>query len=274
MMVSNNILVFRLEAFHTYFDNGLCPLQFLPDEDTQALQKRFGFLVNHRKNGFEWYMNSRSAIPDYLAYITKVTGADRFTFNMQTHYQGFYSFTQLPTGWAGQFTYDSKNNSSTANGFELQPELSKTAVDGPLGKLTIWFKDIALTGDPEKARYSLRFTARSTQWQYYVVNSSQVPLNQPLIKGMNGDAFQFTGPQTVTIPNGQEALLFTSDTRLIPLSEMPKNKFSLFSRPEHTGNNVSAKPVFKNLPQPDPLYSDIVQVNGARQTSSPMYVYL
>lgn len=272
MMTSNNILLFRLNVYHDYFIGGLCPcLHFAPGNDTKVLQKRYGFLINHHRYGFEWYADSKRTVPEFLAYITTVTGADGFDFDITTEYETFYGFTQLPAGWAGQFTFDSGNSTVAENDIVLQPQLSSSTVNGPLGKIRIGFSDIiAQTGNT----YNIRFTARATQWQYYVVNNSQVPLNEPLVKGMNGDSFRFSGPENVSLANGQQALLFTSGTRLIPLSESPKSKFSLLSIPEHTGNSVPAKQVFKNLPQPDPAYWEFVQVNGAQQTSSPMYVYL
>lgn len=272
MTTSDNILLFRLNVYHDYFGSGLCPcLHFAAGDDTVALQKRYGFLINHHSYGFEWYADSKRAMPDFLAYITTVCGADSFNFNITTPYEGFYGFTQLPVGWAGQFSFDSNKSTPTENGAELQPQLSASTVNGPLGKLKISFSDI-ISGRGNT--YTIRFAARATQWQYFVVNNSQVPLNQPLVKGINGDSFRFAGPENVSLANGQQALLFTSGTRLIPLSETPENKFSLLSTPEHTGNGVSAKPVFKNLPQPDPLYWEFTEVNGTQQTSSPMYVYL
>lgn len=275
MITTNNILLFRLEVFHDYFSSGLCScLHFEPAENTRVLQKRFGFLHNHFRHGFEWYVNTKMAVSERLDYIAKVTGEDGFDFDINTRSDNFYGFTQLPAGWAGQCSFDSGNILSTQSGAELQPQLSPATVDGPIGKLRISFSDLLSGGLAKEMVYSIRFTARATQWQYFVVNSSQVPLNQPLVKGTNGDAFEFSGPEQVSMANGQHALLFTSGSRLIPLSEAPKSKFSLLSRPEHAGGNASAKAVFKNLPQPDPQYWEFVQVNGARQTASPMYVYL
>jgi hypothetical protein len=123
----------------------------------------------------------------------------------------------------------------------------------------------------------IEYTARATQWQYYIINRSLVKLDNPAVTGKSDIAFE--GPANVTIATGQAALLFTSGKNLIPLSECPKYKFDLVNSSGATQDNGSrskkaGKIIFKGLPHPQPGRFGSLIVNGKGQVSSPIYLYI
>ena len=92
------------------------------------------------------------------------------------------------------------------------------------------------------------------------------------------DGISFTGPASVTIQSGQQALLFSSGESLIPLSQQPKQRFDLVDNPapdnQQGQKRNSPKIIYKGLPNADPKFYGITEVNGSSQVTSPMYVYV
>ena len=88
---------------------------------------------------------------------------------------------------------------------------------------------------------------------------------------------KFNGPVQVTLPNNQEAQLFTSD-RILPLQEIPEYKFKLVDKVENTSTNnpnpVQGKVIFNGLPNPNPSQMGVIEVDGKKQITSPMYIYV
>jgi hypothetical protein len=178
----------------------------------------------------------------------------------------------------GQLLYNSSNTSVEDNGVQLNQELSANAGTPCMGKVTLYFNDILKFSDETGyAQFNIRYAARATQWQYFVINRSLVPLNDLAISGKT--QINFEGPENVFTAAGQAALLFSSGTSLIPMSEQPIYKFDLVNRSAPAGKPVDNKPVIsqiivKGLPTPDPMWIGKVTSDVNGQLSSPMYVYL
>jgi hypothetical protein len=280
-MESNFKIAFKLMVAHTYFEQGVCNcLQFIPDESTQKILNRFGFLIRNKVNGFELYSNSTTELPAYLTYIKKVTGQDFFTFKIKTNNSGFQSFTDLPVDWMGQILYDSQSitNVYDANTVKLTATLSADVDNANIGNLIIRFDELAkYTNSQNSAQFNISYNARATQWQYYVINKSAIKLDNTAVVGKSDIAFN--APQHVIIENGQQALLFSSGGTMIPLSEVPKYKFDLVNNPILTDSinqnkSTATKTILKGLPTPDPRRFGLTSVDGKKQVSSPMYVYV
>jgi len=278
-MESNFKIAFKLMVAHTYFEQGVCNcLQFIPDESTQKILNRFGFLIRNKVNGFDLYSNSTTELPAYLTYIKKVAGQDFFTFKIKTNNSGFQSFTDLPVDWMGQILYDSQSitNVYDANTVKLTAALSADADNANIGNLIIRFDDVAKHADSQNgAQFNINYNARATQWQYYIINKSALNLNNTAVVGKFD--ISFNTPQQVTIENGQQALLFSSGGTMIPLSEVPKYKFDLVNNPILTDSinqnkSTATKTILKGLPTPDPRRFGLTSVDGKKQVSSPMYV--
>ena len=278
MIQSNYKIVFKVQVFHSYFENSFCNcLQFKPTNETMELLNRFGFKLRNYPNGFDLYTNSNNSLKSLFQYISNTTDQRVFDFDIESDNPGFNCFTNLPADWIGQILFDS---SSPSNNFEngslvLATGFSKKMTSLLTGKLSVQFDDILkYTGDKQYADLTIQFETRNTQWQYFIVNKSALHLTNLFIKGNN---IEFNEPENVTIQSGQQALMFSSGEHFLPLSKKPKYRFSLFEHSaEETGTIKKAadKIIFKGLPNPDPLRINIADMNGKQHVSSPMYVFV
>lgn len=280
-MQSNFTILFSLQVKHTYFVNGVCNcLEFTPAADTDSILKRFGFITKQQPAGFALYASSGSSITSLLGYIQQVTGQDAFVFNIATANPLFALFTELPVNDLGCLLYNSSspNNTAIADGLQLAATQTAATCTTGFGCITICFADILKAFDEKKVvSFTILYYARSTQWQYYIINKSAVRMDNPSITGK--DSIAFTGPDKVMLENGEPALLFSSGNTLLPLSNVPKYVFGLANAPIIiNGGGVKktgvAQTVFKGLPNPDPSRVGTVIIDGGSKVSSPMYVYI
>lgn len=280
MIKSNYKILFGIQFFHSYFEKDRCDcLTFHAGDITRKLMHRFGFKIDNYDNGFKFFVNTTNTLKQFLDYVKSTTGETYFDFDIYSTNSKFYLFTDLPVNWVGQLLFDSQItlNSQDNDSIQLKATLSPKTDSDILGRLKIHFEDIlstqALNGS---AKYEVKFESRATQWQYYVINKSDIPLDNPIVTGKS--EIQFDGPKNITIQNGQEALLFSSGQNLIPLSNTPKYIFDLVNNKNGTqsenSKNPTYKPIFSGLPNPDPSRMGIIEVNGKNRVSSPMYIYV
>ena len=144
--------------------------------------------------------------------------------------------------------------------------------------MVIYFDDI-LKCKNEKycGNFEIHFNARATQWQYYIVNKNKALLNHPAVVGKMD--IKFEGPENMVMETGEQCILFSSGSQLIPLSEKPVYSFDLVNKvkvvADKSGKKIfTPRVVFKGLPIPDPKnMKNIVGVLNNIITS-PMYVYI
>jgi len=281
MSKSNFQLVFKVEVFHSYFENNTCScLQFNWGPASNALAKRFDLRLRKAINGFEAYINYKGTLPEFLNYAAKVTGQTFFDFDICTDTAEFVNFTELPVNFAGQLQYDSKAAVNTYHSgvVNLGANLTNISKTNNVGSLVVHFDDVLKYSETQQhACFNINYKARSTQWQYYVINKSSLMLDELSITGKTD--IKFNGPESVTIENGQQALLFSSGDTLIPLSDNPIYRFDLSSNPTSKNNSDgkktgSSKIIFKGLPIPSPIRIRSSYVNNINQVTSPMYVYI
>ncbi len=265
MKLNNYHIVFKVSIFHSYFENNSCTcLSISPKPATAFLLKRFGFIIRNTINGIEFYSNS-SNVTDLLTYIGKTTALTSFDFELNTATTNFNYFTDLPMNWIGQLAYDtqSKLNQQEQDVTCLVPQLNSEVYQPILGALVIHFNDLIKSGSNKTpVQFAIKYKARATQWQYFIINKSAIKLDNPKIIGKSG--FEFEGPQNVIIETGEKALLFSSNKNLIPLNILPAYKFDLID------SQIPVKTLIKGLPNPEAggLRSD------NKSVSSPMYVYV
>lgn len=260
-------ILFSLRAVHTYFGGKVCNcLQFRPDAATMIMLKRFGFEVRYRVDGFTVYTSAadRAAL---LSYLAETNYADAFVFSMQSRRDDFVSFTDMPQD--RQLVYDSNKTDHD----ELQAFYTAADNRGVTGNITIRFTDLLLAWQQQDApAYSIRLRARTTQWQYFVVNRNALMLKTPTIS--NKKNIVFDGPVSVTIPTGEQALLFTSARDLIPFSEDPLCQFNLVNAGGSANAIGGNRIIYKGLPAADPSRMGVAEIDGQKVFVSPMYVYL
>lgn len=280
MMKSNYKLILGLEVNHSYYENNVCNcLKFIPSKATAELQKKYSFIIRYQTNGFELYANTIKPAGEFLQYIIKVSEDAFFEYTITSNDSNFSLFTELPVNQQGSLNYDTgfKQNLYDKEVLSLQAQILQ-ANTLALGSLKISLNDVLkYQNDDGVLNMQINYTARATQWQYYVINKSSVKLNNPSVTGNPDVAFE--APVEVTIATGQAALLFTSGNNLIPLSEYPKYKFDLVNNSTAIPDNKisqkkTGKLIFKNLPNPQPNRIGSVVVNGKGQISSPIYLYI
>lgn len=266
---------FQLDVFHTYFQKEICRcLAFNADVETERLMKRFRFIIRRKINGIGLYGNAAQEPAQLFNYIKQATGLTAFCFEIRTNNPDFNFFTEVPSNWVGQFLYDSNHNSAEADTVNLTPQLAGNAGTLCFGKVTLRFADILkFSTSTGFANFVIQYKARATQWQYYIVNTHKTSFQNLRIIGK--EPIDFEGPENVTIATGQEALLFSSGSNLIPLSEEPIHKFDLVNWPSSAENAATAPQlIIKGLPTPIPEWIGRITGKANEQLSSPMYVYL
>lgn len=279
MMETNYKPLLKVDVLHTYFQNGVCDkLRFSLTASDRSLQKRFGFLMRHQPNGFELYFNSRNEPGAMFDYISGKTGNHAFEFDIVNTDTYFSCFTELPAAWLGQLEYDSSVplNREEQGRVILSPGFPTNDFIPRAGKIILHFNDILrLQKENGSAHFRIMFYARATQWQYYIINKSAIHFANLQISG-NKD-IEFGEPQKVKIQSGEEALLFSSGSALLPLSDVPKFRFNLINNVSvatGTDKRPVSKIICKGLPNPSPRQTETVSINGVKHLSSPMYVYV
>lgn len=178
-----------------------------------------------------------------------------FTFHSPQWTFAFY--TEQPLDWVGTRMYDSAN----ADGANVLTETLGALGNPPVaGQIKIRLSDLG----EEWKTYSICFAARSTQWQYYIINRTSMEMESPVIEGGN-----FTGPEKVVTEGGEAALFFSSGSELISLCRRPQVRFDLVD-----GNRPGSRVIRKGLPVPDPGWTRKVNIEGQITACSPMYVYV
>ncbi|WP_445455539.1 hypothetical protein [Flavobacterium sp. HNIBRBA15423] len=265
-------IVFSIQVFHEYFEKGICNcLVFQPNRNTANLINRYGFKINKNENGFHFYSNTTKDITTYLTYIEANTQQNFFEFDITATDSNFTVFTELPTNWIGQFVYTSSNVGNENEKLVLTADSSSSASSVSIGSLKIYFRDlIALINKTTECNYAITFESRATQWRYYIINKSEVSLNNPEIVSKN--PIHFEQAVTVTVQNGRKALLFSSGENFMKMSKIAKYKFDLVDKSNTT--NQTGKIIFKGLPNPSPKNINLEEENGKKIVTSPMYVYI
>ena len=281
MKTGGYFAIFSVQVFHSFFEKNVCDcLLFEPDQLTEKVMKRFGFLFRKYNDGFAIYSNRTQPLSILFDYIKRATFESSFDFTVKTNDDNFWLFTEFPVGFEGQIQYssDKKILVDEENVVTLEPSF-QSGTKGNVGSLSIRFDDIVTyKNESDPAKFRIGFKALSTQWQYYIINNSSIHVENPAINGRLN--ISFDGPVPVIIPSGEKAMLFTSADKLLPLSDKPTFQLDLVNHKktesdmERSGPLVTKKMLFKGLPWPDPGNVSMLELNGRRIFSSPMYVYL
>lgn len=271
-MNSQYKIIFSIQVFHEYFEKGICScIAIQPNKATAKNINRYGFKINWNGNTFEFYSNLYQNISDYLNYIQANSKRDCFEFDLTSSDSNFTLFTELPTNWANQFIYTSSNTVYENQKLVLTAASIPSTNSAIIGSVKIYFKDIiALLSTNNECNYTIKYESRATQWRYYIINKSEIPLNNPEI--VSKIPVDFEQAITVTLQNGNRALLFSSGKNLMKMSEIAKYQFDLVDR--STMSNQKGKTIFKGLPNPSPKNISIEEENKEKIVTSSMYVYI
>ncbi len=276
-MTSSFNIVFELKIEHHYFDNLLCrDISLQPGPSSQNLMRQFPLRLNQNMNTFEFYVNTTNSMGDYLEYLKTKSETGYLDFEVSVTGQEFFGYTSLPVDQVPSYLYTSSSllNTEESDVIDLIPDLTDQNPPNIFATIRLHFDDLIAVAE-SIPQYRITFEPRETQWEYYIINRSNLDLANSSISGT--DDIQFEGPLKVVLQNGEEALKFSSGDQLLALSEVPKYKFDLLTTPPMNGNDearLRTKKIFEGLPNPNPLQMNIVEADGSQRVSSPMYIYV
>lgn len=261
-------LVIR-HSYYNELDN--IPIDFVPSATTAKLFQKYGFLMRPIFNGFQLFSTSDQPLKTYLQYIERATQTSQFSVSIAPSDDYFYNYTELLENGAKSILYSTSNTQLILDKKVLFPGISSEKTNAYLGEIQLNFEDLYSN---EKSSYLIEFTAQKTQWNYFVINRSQVNLNNPFIKSKT--ELKFESPISTTLPTGEQALQFSSGKSLIPLHANAVHHFDLadtIAKPG-TQDQTKIKTLFVGLPNPLPSRINFNDVEGEIRPTSPMYVYL
>lgn len=272
-MINTYKEIFNLNLSHSYYASGICNvLSYKESEETNQIANRFSIKLQLKASGFSLYTATTQSIEDFLNYITQSTSGSYFEYLVEATNQSFYNFTDIPINTIGYFNYDSGNVTESENEIILQSSFIETSAASEALRIRIHFSDIITsykTGNP--IQYAIKLTARATQWQYNIINSSGQEFNQ--LKITSDNHINFEDPEQVTLANGQKALQFSTGSQRISLTDTAKFKVNLVNLKEGALANNS-QIVFKGLPIPNPDTFTIIEKDDNVYVASLMYIYV
>jgi len=256
-----------VQVQHTYFEDGACNcIKFTPAAVTQSLFTRFNCVMRYNTGGFVLHINKQDEVAALLAHIKTATGETAFAFDISTTDPAFALFTDMPLHNHVNMVYNSgyAANTVTPGGMQLVATMVDDAVNKTIGQLIICFDDItkclAGTSGPH---YSIQYKARSTQWQYFIINKSGLALHS--LRITNNKGIIFNGPENILLENGEPAYLFSTGDAVLPISEKAQYIFSLAA-----GSRI----VIKSLPTATKTNVQIIVEDGIIKAVSAVYVYI
>ncbi len=254
---------------HSYFASGSCEtVAYHPSVETKKMMDTYGLLMRKMPNGFQIYTSTSQSIETYINYITQVTGIDALKFNGTATEQAFYNYTaQIPLNEIGMLSYTNTHQTNTP--VLLQETFISQSSTNDILQITITFEDIVQaqkTGTD--LAYQIQFTARETQWNYYIINTSNQNYHEIAIQSST-EEIQFSNKGETTLQNGQKAILFSSGT-LLSLKDIAQHKFDLINTKQTIAGNRK-ETIFKGLPIPN---ASNLQLLDNSTIASPMYVYI
>ncbi|NND61568.1 MAG: hypothetical protein HKN48_00075 [Flavobacteriaceae bacterium] len=270
-------IVFDLKIEHHYFEELICnALQLQPGPATKKLMSQYPIRLNQIQGTYEFYVNTTNSMGDYLEYLKSKSEDGYLDFELVVIGQEFFGYTNLTIDEIPSYLYtsDSFQNQVESDLIDLSPVLTTNNPVNVFAAVKLSFDDLIAQAE-SIPQYRITFEARETQWEYFIINRSEIDLSNSSISG--NEDIVFEGPDKVVLQNGEEAFKFSSGEQLLRLSEIPKYKFDLISTPPINGNEdarLRNKKIFEGLPNPNPLQMNIIEVDGFKRVSSPMYIYV
>lgn len=281
------VRLLQITLFHSYFSSGLFESCWLtPDPFTAAFLSRYQLFMRDESGIFGLYSdNSNPDVAGLVRYLNgKLAGAP-LRFLLGNDESQFYRMTNLPFDYVGQIGLSS---AAGAPGpapdrappgpvrRELVAAMGPRVVNQPgvIGVFSVYLDDWLAIGATDVC-YETHFQARTLHWQYYLINRSQIKLNNPVIR--NQQKAYFEGPVPLVLSTGEKALSFSSGEMEFPLRQVPDGLFSLIDNLQ-SSLHANAPPIerclINGLPTPDGENIKARRVGDGFYTFGEMYVYL
>lgn len=264
--------LFRVTVAHSYYSSGYCEcLQYKPSLNTQTLMNTYGLILKSNTTGLEVFATTNQPMESYLNYIKRVSETTGLTFMGIATDPNFYNFTELPINQLGVLSFASNrtHNDAESENIQLVETFDTTSNSQNAVSITIQFDDLLkLYTIQNPLQFSILLNARKTQWNYYIINNSNQEFKQLEIQ--SDPEIQFSNSTTVTLQNGQNALVFSSQNTKIPLKNSVQYHFNLINT-KTTLSGERTEIIINGLPIPNPQN---LQVNNDLTIASLIYVYI
>lgn len=271
--------LFQITFFHSYFADGkLDNFGILADDATTDIINKYRLLARIDNGIFSLHTVFQEGALGFVTYLSQQAPDLQLRFFLTYDPAEFFFITDLPFDWVGQLALCSASGVACDAGTRLSAVPCERTVntENVIAIISISLADVLRLGG-SKVAYVCDFQARQLRWTYYLVNRSQVKLNQPVIR--NQDGYSFLGPEAIVLPSGEKALCFSSGTTVFPLQKNPTVMFDLVDSvalPLQAKDAAIERCLIKSLPTPNQAQLSLRQ--SARQASDTisctMHVYL
>jgi hypothetical protein len=253
--------VFSISIYHTYFNNQIDTITLIPKDATKQLFHSYGLKLIKDKHSFQFYDQSDNGFSHLLTHINESAGIDAFKFDLINTDSSFFNYTDLPINFMGNLIYSSTNTSNKIENdtVTLEPKFEENSNPLKLGEVHLKFSDLK---SDNPANFEIKFKTRSTYWKYYIINNTQVNINNLSI--FSHSDLEFDAPIYTTIKQ-KEAIVIKSKM-MIPLNH--------HSAIDLVNTEKQQKMVLTKLPTPSPNDIIISKNEGKSMVYSPMYIYL
>ncbi len=256
-------LLCSIEVFHTYYQNNICrDLQLQPDLSTNRWLQQ-NQLIWRQLSQNRWGLLK----PTNFDVVTFAAENPAFKLVFEgTSIQSFIQFTQYPVDQLGVISFSNiRPGEISGSVVNLPGKFIQSAKHSAIMEVELTLSKLGSTA----TQYQISFQARTTRWQYYIL-AQQLTLNGTLaLQGEN--ASLFSGPEQVTLANGQEAILFDSGKNLLAINESGTVQLGLAEQKE--GSSASPTVLLAHLPNPSP--SSLTSGNEkGEDLISAMYIYV
>ena len=279
MSTTNFKKLFELRINHSFFTNNSCNyFVYHLGENSQMLKERYGFEFLVSESGFSLFSNKDISVETLLNQVKNTVSDPFFDFNISVTDSHFFNYTNFPIDWNGTLHYSSLFNqtSISSKSFLLKPEFSETTNSAYFINLKIDFDTlIKLSKESSDApTFTIEFASRETIWEYYIIDRTSITGEGTTV--LSDSNIPFIKQENIKLLNGETALKFSSN-QSIALSEAANLKFDLVNISKVANGSLAQSKkdiIFSGLPNPSLSQIDIIDVNGIKTVSSPMYIYV
>lgn len=256
----------NVSIFHSYYQSGIFrDVRIIPDSRTQTFMWNSGLLLRQFENGFS-VLNAGSFSGSYVRELINFFNGFYLRFQVFSTKQEFIQITDTPVNKLVYFKF----TSNKVKEMELIPELIPAGPSSPIAIVDLHLDDFLSSENTlQRQAYSIRFSARPLQWNYYVITRAN-EFNENLVV-VDQKGTQFQGPDKVILSNGVTSHRFSSETDLFPIEEYPNSFFGLKTKMSGGDDDEF---LIDHLPAPTPITVTVSENPDAELACSNMYVYL
>lgn len=265
--------LFQLRLQHHFFqDQQWLNAQLVADSATQALMQRYQWQLLQQRNVWSLYSHATTGRETFLNNLAVVTDQQPLCFWLVQPLPNFVTFTDLPLDWKGLMAFDSNATEMTDQG--LLNLSWKTEAFGKAPANTVGVVRLHISDLLQQPSYQIQLQSRETHWEYHLIQTHQVRLQQPEILDANGQRV-FSKPEKYQTDTGETAWRSNSGHQQLPMQQNPKTLLKLVDNQMvdvHEGRSVQ-RTVLNCLPTPR---TDQIQPHTEKPNTalSVMYVYL